>query len=358
MDVLDVPAYLFQHLADVRGADERGRGGGENLATPPLELGAAAHRVLELGAVRFHDVAGARRSADGSAEEHVVAEDEVGGKAFSHRRRVRLDPGVEPVVRAVLEQSHLVARIPVEHEHGEQPADVGPHGVGPAEIVALGMRLLREDRHVVTRAAPFPSQLPRVHVRARAPEQVPVPQQDPHASHLRGCDRLSPRKVLRTFRGPPRTWPAESDRRPAASGSWRRRGGARKGGEAEGRRAVHEVRPRPEADTSCRQRRQRGPEAGSARREGARPGASGSWRRRGGACKGAKGEPRRTVRLVRPSGESAGSRSGRRQPVAEAGYAGRERSAPCGVRPGGSRGRRGARRPGSTCAPGRPQACR
>src|SRR5947208_4170488 len=45
-------------------------------------------------------------------------------------------------------------------------------------------------------------------------------------------------------------------------------GVAGKGGEAEGRRAVQVVRARPEAEASCRQRRQRSPEAGFARRKG------------------------------------------------------------------------------------------
>src|SRR5437773_8255093 len=65
-----------------------------------------------------------------------------------------------------------------------------------------------------------------------------------------------------------RALPAERATRPDASGSCRVWGVAGKGGEAEGRRAVQVVRARPEAEASCRQRRQRSPEAGFARRKG------------------------------------------------------------------------------------------
>ena len=51
----------------------------------------AAHRVLELGAVRLHGVARAARGRDGPAEQNVVREDEVGGQMLAQGRRVRRD---------------------------------------------------------------------------------------------------------------------------------------------------------------------------------------------------------------------------------------------------------------------------
>ena len=56
----------------------------------------------------------------------MVAEDEVGRQLLAHRRRVRLDPAVELRARAVLEQLDLVPLVAVEHEDGQQAADVGP----------------------------------------------------------------------------------------------------------------------------------------------------------------------------------------------------------------------------------------
>ena len=68
----------------------------ERLARPRRESSlVAAHRVLELGAVRLDDVRRAGRGADGAAEQHVVGEDEVGRQERAHRRGVRLDVRVE-----------------------------------------------------------------------------------------------------------------------------------------------------------------------------------------------------------------------------------------------------------------------
>ena len=92
---LDVAAHVLEHLADVRRADEHGRRALEHLSPPRLELRPPAHRVLELRAVRLDRVARAARRADGAAEEHVVAEDEVGRQLLADGRGVRLDPGVE-----------------------------------------------------------------------------------------------------------------------------------------------------------------------------------------------------------------------------------------------------------------------
>ena len=74
VDALDVAADLLDDLADVRRADERRRRRGEHVPSPRLELRAAAHRVLELRAVRLDRVRSPRRPADRAAEQHVVAE--------------------------------------------------------------------------------------------------------------------------------------------------------------------------------------------------------------------------------------------------------------------------------------------
>ena len=100
------------------------------------------------------------------------------GQALTHGGGVRLDPRVELLARAVLQQLHVVALVVVEHEDGQQPADVGPDDLGAAEVVALGMRLLAENGDVVTRARPLSRELARVDVRPRPAQQVPVPDED------------------------------------------------------------------------------------------------------------------------------------------------------------------------------------
>src|SRR5207253_932424 len=77
------------------------------------------------------------------------------------------------------------ALVAVEHEDRQQAVgQLRPDDLGAAEIELGRVRLLAEDDDVV----PGPPQLARdrarVHVRARAPEQIPVPEQDAHASSL------------------------------------------------------------------------------------------------------------------------------------------------------------------------------
>ena len=79
VDAIDVADDLLEHVADVRGADEDGLAPGERLSPPCRELGIAAHRVLELGAVSLDARSAPGRCAHGTAEEHVVREDQVGG---------------------------------------------------------------------------------------------------------------------------------------------------------------------------------------------------------------------------------------------------------------------------------------
>ena len=114
----------------------------------------------------------------------MVGEDQIGGHALPHRARVRFDPLGEAVARAILQEHDLVACVAVEHEDRQKAVDVRTHGRGASEIVPLGMRLLREDDDVVPGSRPFAGDLPCVDVRARAAEEVPVPEQDPHGVKL------------------------------------------------------------------------------------------------------------------------------------------------------------------------------
>ena len=125
----------------------------ESLASPAGELLVAAHRVLELGAVRLDRIAGAGRGPDRSAQEDVVAEDEVGRQLLAHRRCVALHPLVELVAGAVLHQLDLIALVAVEHEDRQQAAHVRPDDRGAAEVVALGVRFLLKHGDVVARPA-------------------------------------------------------------------------------------------------------------------------------------------------------------------------------------------------------------
>ena len=94
---LDLADDVFEHLggcaASRRTSPPPARA---SRAAPRLELGPAAHRVLELGAVRLDAERSARRGADRPAHQHVVREHEVGGQQLAQRGRVRLD------VRALL----------------------------------------------------------------------------------------------------------------------------------------------------------------------------------------------------------------------------------------------------------------
>ena len=63
----------------------------ERLPPPRGELVVAAHRVLQLRAVRLDRVRRAGRRGHGPAEQDVVGKDEVGRKLGAHGFGVRLD---------------------------------------------------------------------------------------------------------------------------------------------------------------------------------------------------------------------------------------------------------------------------
>ena len=84
------------------------------------------------------------------------------------------------VGREGLEQLRLHALVAVEDEDGKQAADVGADDLRAGEVVVLGLRLLADDHDVVPGPAPLARDRPRIDVRARATEQVSVPEDDSH----------------------------------------------------------------------------------------------------------------------------------------------------------------------------------
>jgi two-component system response regulator RegX3 len=139
--------------------------------------------------VGLDHVATAGRSSDGRPEQDVVDEDEVGGQALAERGGVRVDPRVELHTAAVLQELDLVALVFVQHEYGQEAADVWAHGVCAAEVVALWMRLLGEHGHIVALAPPLAHELAGVDVRARARQQIAMPDEDAHRARLPGNGR-------------------------------------------------------------------------------------------------------------------------------------------------------------------------
>ena len=111
----------------------------------------------------------------------MVAEDDVGRQLGSKSGGVRLDPRVELRSRAVLEELHLVALVAIEDEDWQQTTHVGSYHSSAPEVVTLRVRLLAENDDVVPGAAPFLRERTCIDVRARAAEQIPVPEKDAHA---------------------------------------------------------------------------------------------------------------------------------------------------------------------------------
>ena len=179
-----MPGDVLEHVADVLGADEDGLGAGERLLPPRRELLVVAHRVLELGAVRLDRVARAARRRDGPAEQDMVGEDEVGRKVLAQRRRVRRHVALTLRNAQLREEAHLEPLVAVEHEDGQQAADVRPHDLAPPRSYCSGMRLLGEDGDVVPGTAPCARERACVHVGAGPSQEVSVPEEDPHPRHL------------------------------------------------------------------------------------------------------------------------------------------------------------------------------
>ena len=120
------------------------------------------------------------RVTDGGAEQHVVRKDQVGRHVRAQRGGVECDVACPFVDGEILQQLRLHTLVPIEHENGEQPADVRTEHLGSREVVTLGMRLLADHDDVVAGAAPFTREGTRVDVGSSSTEQVAVPEQDPH----------------------------------------------------------------------------------------------------------------------------------------------------------------------------------
>ena len=174
--------YVLEDLSNMPRADEGRLRERQSLTTPLLESRVAPHRVLELGPVGLDAKARAGGGADRRAHQHVVREDEVGGPQVAQRIGIRLDVAAAFVLGEVLEQPRLEPVVLVEDEDGQQSArELRSNDARASEVVQLGVRLLADDGDVVPGAAPLARERPRVDVRARPAEQVPVPEQDPHA---------------------------------------------------------------------------------------------------------------------------------------------------------------------------------
>ena len=177
---VDVADDLFEDVPDVLGPDDDRCCRGERLTPPRRQLGVPAHGVLQLRAVRLHRERHADGGADRRTEQHVVGEDQVGGKMLAHGRGVQPDVALALRSAEGLQQLRLEPFVTVEHEDGQQPADVRPHHARAADVVCLRLRLLAEDDDVVSCAAPLARERTRVDVRSRPAEQVAVPEQDAH----------------------------------------------------------------------------------------------------------------------------------------------------------------------------------
>ena len=181
VDALDRARHLLDDAADVGRADVDRLRGCEAVPPPPLELGPAAHRVLELGAVRLDPERPAEARADRSAHQDVVREDEPGGAEVAEDGGVRLDVGGPLGGREVLEKPRLEPLVAVEDEHGQQASrQLRPDHLGAREVVPARVALLADHRHLVPRQAPLPRQRSGVDVRPGPAEEVSVPEVNPH----------------------------------------------------------------------------------------------------------------------------------------------------------------------------------
>src|SRR5205085_11910598 len=94
---------------------------GQRLRSPAREVGAAAHGVLELRAVRLDPKADPARCATRRPEQNMIREHEVGGSKLTQRRGIRLDVRLPLLPGEVAEEPRLEPLVAVEHEDGEQP---------------------------------------------------------------------------------------------------------------------------------------------------------------------------------------------------------------------------------------------
>ena len=117
MHVVDVAHDVLEHGADVRRADEDRLGTGERLAPPRRQLGVAAHRILQLRAVRLDSETRTAGGRDRTAEHDMIREHDVGRQLFTDRRGVQGDVTVAFGGRELRQRPRLDPLVPVEHEH-------------------------------------------------------------------------------------------------------------------------------------------------------------------------------------------------------------------------------------------------
>ena len=186
LDAVDVPGDLLEHVADVLGAGVDDLGPGERLGAPARELGTAAHRVLELRAVRLDRGSAARsqrrrapRAGRGSRSTRSAGASSRSAAAFAATYASR-----SAAVKSTSSRASSPSYRSRTKTGSRPPGQVGHDDPRPAEVVALRMPLLADDRHVVPGEAPLARERARVDVRARPAEQIPVPEQDPHGRTL------------------------------------------------------------------------------------------------------------------------------------------------------------------------------
>src|SRR5207248_5509516 len=86
--------------------------------------------------------------------------------------------------------------VTVEDEDGQQVVrQLRPHGAGACEVVSGGVPLLADDHDLVPKPAPSSRERARVHVGARAAEQVAVPEDDLHGASFADLARGSPARA-------------------------------------------------------------------------------------------------------------------------------------------------------------------
>jgi hypothetical protein len=129
--------------------------------------------------VRLDAEAEATCGADGSAEDDVVREDEIRRRELAQCDRVRLDVRVALLRLEVDEELGVEPVVPVEDEDGKQATgQLRDDDARAAEVVALRVPFLADDRDVVTGEAPLARERPGVNVRPGAAEQIPVPEKN------------------------------------------------------------------------------------------------------------------------------------------------------------------------------------
>src|SRR5919201_1683637 len=198
VDAIDVADDLLEDGANVSRADEDGLGLCEAVSSPPRKLRVAAHRVLELGAVRLDGVGRGGGRRDGPAQEDVVREDEVGRQLAADRGRVGVDVALAFSRGQVLEKPRLEPFVAVEDEHRQEVAgQLRADDPGAAEVIRGGGPLLADADDLVAGLSPRPRAGRGVHVRGRPAEQVPVPEDDLHPGSLI--------ELARVRRGGPKT---------------------------------------------------------------------------------------------------------------------------------------------------------